>query len=123
MQKTEFITQSYFTARNDVRLKSAHYRIKKICNKRKLQNIATNHSTDISYKDFMKIYIKHTSKPYSFLTIVTKLSTNGRYVLEKISLFFYKLALADKIKSLHDKIKAIEPQYNLDRETAKIILM
>ena len=72
MQKTEFITQSYFTARNDVRLKSAHYRIKKICNKRKLQNIATNHSTDISYKDFMKIYIKHTSKPYSMLTIVNK---------------------------------------------------
>ena len=123
MQKTEFITQSYFTARNDVRLKSAHYRIKKICNKRKLQNIATNHSTDISYKDFKEIYIKHTSKPYSFLTIVTKLPTNDRYVLEKISLFFYKLALADKIKSLHDKIKAIEPQYNLDRETAKIILM
>lgn len=58
MQKTEFITQSYFTAPNDDRLKSADCPITKICNKRKLQNIATNHSTDINYKDFKKIYIK-----------------------------------------------------------------
>lgn len=123
MQKTEFITQSYFTARNDVRLKSAHYRIKKICNKRKLQNIATNHSTDISYKDFMKIYIKHTSKPYSFLTIVSKLPARDPLRIGGNLLAFCKLTLADKIKSLNDKSKAKEPQYNLDRETAKLFPM
>ena len=76
MQKTEFIIQSDFTAPNDVRLKSAQCRITKICNNRKLQNIATNHSTDINYKDFTKIYIKNTRKPCFFLTIVTKLPTN-----------------------------------------------
>ena len=41
----------------------------KIYNKRELENIATNHSADVDYKDFMKIYRKCTSEPYSFLTI------------------------------------------------------
>ena len=45
----------------------------KIHYKNKLQNTATNHSADIDYKDFMKIYRKHTSKPYSTLTIDTRL--------------------------------------------------
>ena len=47
-----------------------------IRNKRELQKIATNRSADIGYKAFMKIYRKHTSKPYSFLTIDTTLPTD-----------------------------------------------
>ena len=50
------ITQSYFSVPKDVRLNSTHYLIMKINNKRELQNIAINHSADIDYKDFMKIY-------------------------------------------------------------------
>ena len=50
-----FITQSYFSVPKDVRLNSTHL-IMKINNKRELQNIAINHSADIDYKDFMKIY-------------------------------------------------------------------
>ena len=64
-----FITRSYFPLPKDIRLNSAHYLIMKIHNKRGLQNIATNHSADTDYKDFMKIYRKHTSKPCSLLTI------------------------------------------------------
>ena len=45
----------------------------KIYNKRELQNIASNHSADIGYNDFMKIYRKCTSEPYSSLTIDTTL--------------------------------------------------
>ena len=45
----------------------------KIHNKRELNNAATN---DIDYKNFMKIYRKCTSEPYSFLTIDTTLPTN-----------------------------------------------
>ena len=45
----------------------------KIHFKRELQNIATNHSADIDYKDFMKIYRKFTREPYSFWTIDTVL--------------------------------------------------
>ena len=51
-----FITQSYFSVPKDVRLNSTHYLIMKINNKKELQNIATNHSVGIDYKDFMKIY-------------------------------------------------------------------
>ena len=47
----------------------------KIYNKRELQ-IAINHSADIDYKDFMEIYKKCTSEPYSFLTIDTTLPAN-----------------------------------------------
>ena len=50
-----FITQSYFSAPEDVRLNSTHYLIMKINNKRELQNIAINHSAHIDYKDFVKI--------------------------------------------------------------------
>ena len=41
----------------------------KILNKRKLQQIAINHSLDISTKDFINIYRKCTGKTYSFLVI------------------------------------------------------
>ena len=51
-----FITQSYFSVPKDVRLNSTHYLIMKINNKRELQNIAINHSADIDYGDFTKIY-------------------------------------------------------------------
>ena len=39
----------------------------KIPNKRELQQIASNHSSDIDFKDFMKIYKKCTTEPCSFL--------------------------------------------------------
>ena len=45
----------------------------KINNKRELQNITINYSTDIDYKDFVKIYRECTKEPYSFLTIDTTL--------------------------------------------------
>ena len=61
-----FITQFYSPVSKDVRLNSIHYLIIKIQSKRVLQNIATNHSADIDYKDFLNIYRKHTRKPYFF---------------------------------------------------------
>ena len=51
-----FITQSYFKVPKHVRLNSAHFFIMKIPNKRELQQIALNHSSDIDFKDFIKIY-------------------------------------------------------------------
>ena len=72
-----FITQVYFSVPKDVRLNSTHYLIMKINNKGELQNIATNHSADIDYKDFMKIYRECTREPYSFLTIDTTLPSSN----------------------------------------------
>ena len=51
-----FVTQSYFSVPKDVRLNSTHYLIMKINNRKELQNIAINHSGDINYKGFVKIY-------------------------------------------------------------------
>ena len=62
-----FITQSYFKVPKDVRLNARHFFIMKIPNKRELQQIALNHSSDIDFKDFMKIYKKCTTEPYSFI--------------------------------------------------------
>ena len=62
-----FITQSYFKVPKDVGLNTSHFFIAKIPNKRELQQIAINHSSDISTKDFKSIYKKCTAEPYSFL--------------------------------------------------------
>ena len=62
-----FITQSYFKVPKDVRLNTSHFFIAKIPNKRELQQIAINHSLDISTKDFANIYRKCTAEPCSFL--------------------------------------------------------
>ena len=45
-------------------------------NRKELQNIAINHSEDIDYKDFMKIYRECTKETYSFFTIDTTLSAS-----------------------------------------------
>ena len=71
-----FITQSYFSVPKGVTLNSTHYLIMKISNRKELQNIAINHSADIDYKDFIKIYIECTKEPYSFLTIDTTLPSS-----------------------------------------------
>ena len=59
-----FITQLYFKVPKDVSLNSTHFFIMKIPNKRELQQIALNHSSDIDFKDFIKIYRKCTAEPY-----------------------------------------------------------
>ena len=55
-----FITQSYFSVLKDVRLNSIHYLIMTINNKIELQNITINHSADIDYNNFIKLYRKCT---------------------------------------------------------------
>ena len=72
-----FITQSYFSVPKEVRLNSTNYLIRKIHNKIELQQIAINHSADIDYRDFLKIYRNCTSETYSFLTIGTTLTADN----------------------------------------------
>ena len=71
-----FITQSYFFVPKDVRLNSVHYLIMKINNRKDLQNIAIDHSADIDYNDFARIYRECTRRTYSFLAIYTTLLTS-----------------------------------------------
>ena len=83
-----FTTQSYFKVPKDVRLNTTHFFIAKIPNKRELQQIAINHSSDISTKDFINIYRECTAKPYSFLVIDTTLASDNPLRFRKI-LFKY----------------------------------
>ena len=71
-----FITQSYFKVPKDVRLNSTHFFIMKIPNKRELQQIALNYSSDIDFKAFTKIYKKCSTEPYSFLVNDTTLPSD-----------------------------------------------
>ena len=72
-----FITQSYFKVPKDVRLNTTHFFIAKIPNKRELQQIAINLSSDINTKDYINIYRKYTAEPYSFLVNDTTLESNN----------------------------------------------
>ena len=48
----------------------------KIRNKRELQQIDLNHSSDIDFKDFIKIHKKCTAEPYYFLINDTTLPSD-----------------------------------------------
>ena len=72
-----FITQSHFKVPKDVRLNTTQFLIMKIPNKKELQQIAINFSSDIDFKDFVKIYNKCTDKPFSFLVNDTTFSPDN----------------------------------------------
>ena len=104
----------------DVRLNSTHF-ILKINNKRELENIAINHSADIGYKDFVKIYRECTKKkPFSFLTIDKTIpeSVHSRF-RKKPFRPFIKMKSTDELKIFDDKIDANQARYDLAREAAK----
>ena len=86
-----FITQSYFSVPKDVRLNSTHYLIMKMNNKKELRNIAFNHTADIDYKDFMKIYRECIKEPYSFLTNDTMLPASDPLRFRKYLFHSYKI--------------------------------
>ena len=62
----------------------------KINNRKELQNIAINHSVDIDYKDFLKIYRECTRESYTFLTIDTTLPASDPWRFRKNLLPTYK---------------------------------
>ena len=75
-----FLTQSYFSVPKDVRLNCTHCVIFRISNKRELQTISINFSSDIDYKDFIKIYQNCTKEPFDFLTIDIAKSTDKKFI-------------------------------------------
>ena len=88
----------------------------KIPNKREIQQIAFNHSSDIDFKDFMNLYKKCTEKPFSFLVIDATLASDN--------LSRFRKNLSERIKKLimktDDKIRDEKLQYDINREAAKI---
>ena len=61
----------------NIGLKSTHCFIIKILNKRELQQIAFNHSSDIDFKEFMNFYKKCAAEPYSFLVVDATLASGN----------------------------------------------
>ena len=49
----------------------------KIPNKRELQQIASNHLSDIGFKDFMKLYKDYNKEPYQFLVNDTTFASDN----------------------------------------------
>ena len=88
----------------------------KIANKRELQQIALNHSSDIDFKDFMKIYKKWWAEPYSFLVNDTTFPSDDPLRFKKNLLGQYII----KIMTVEDQIKDEKLQYDINREAAKI---
>ena len=72
-----FNTQLYFKAPKDARLNTNDLFITKSLSKRELQQIAINYSPDISTEDFVNIYRKCTTEPYSFFVNSTTLASDN----------------------------------------------
>ena len=103
----------------DVRLNSTHFFIIKIPNKKELQQIALNHSSDIDFKNFIKIHRKCTAEPYSFLVNDTTLSSD--YYLR-----FRKKILKEiynKIMIIDDQIEDEKLQDDINREAEEILAL
>ena len=80
-----FISQSYIKVPKSIRLIAIHYFIMKIPNKRELWQIASNHSSIIGFKNFMKLYKDYTKEPYSFLVNVKLYQQIIHYDLQRSS--------------------------------------
>ena len=55
----------------------------KIPKKRELHQIASNHLSDIEFKDFMKLYKDYTKEPHSILVNDTTLSSDNPFQFRK----------------------------------------
>ena len=86
-----FITHSYFAVPKDVRRKSTHFFI--FPNKRKLEEISINNSSDNDYKDFINLYKK-------FKTMFLLIDCYYSYVRQ--SLTFQRECFRKNIKTNHD---------------------
>ena len=81
-----FVSQYYFKVPNDTRLKVTQDFITKTPNKREIQQILLKDSSDIEFKDFMKLckdYIKKT--PFSVLVNDTTLTLNNPLTITSIN--------------------------------------
>ena len=112
-----FITQLYFKVSKDVRLNSTHFFFMKIPNERELQQISLNHLSDINSKDFIKIYKKFTSEPYSFIANDATLASDNPLRFRK------NLSIYNKIMAIDDQIRDGKLQYDINRKAAKILAL
>ena len=112
------ISQSYFKVPKIIRLNATHCFIMKIPGRRKPQQIASNHLSDIEFKYSMKLRKSYTKEPFSFLVNDSTLPPDNLLRFRKNVL--KKTTFSKKIKTINNKIEQNKAQCDLDEETAKI---
>ena len=72
-----FKSHCYFKVSKTIKFNATHCFITKIPYKKELQGIGPHHSSEIDFKDFMKLCKEYTKEPYSFLVNDTTLSSDN----------------------------------------------
>ena len=74
-----FILKSYFAGPKNIRLNSTHYFVVKISNKRKLQKIPFNHSSDIDFQELMILYKRVLQNHVLFSLSILSAENSSRF--------------------------------------------
>ena len=72
-----FISNFFLKEPKPIRINVTNYFITKIPNKRKLHQIASNHLSDLKFKDFMKFCKDCAKQPYLILVKDTTLASDN----------------------------------------------
>ena len=102
-----FISQSYFEVPKTIRLNATQHFIMKIPNKRELQQISSNQSSEIDFKDIMKVYKDYTEETYSLLVNDTTLSSDNPLRFRKNFRVLVRKSIQLIIKSSKTKLNTI----------------
>ena len=74
-----FILKSYFAGPKNIRLNSTDYFVVKISNKRKLQKIPFNHSSDIDFQELMILYKRVLQNHVLFSLSILSAENSSRF--------------------------------------------
>ena len=93
----------------------------KIPNKRELQQIALNHSSDIDFEDFIKTYRRCTAELYSFLVNDTALSSDDPLRFRKNSRI--KLEMKNYNMILIERLQKYQVYHPVESMSMNILLV
>ena len=93
-----------------IRIHATHDFIMKVPSKRELQEIPSNHSSDIDFACFLKRYKDYTNEPYSILVGDATLSSNNRLIFRKK--LIKKIVLVRKLKQSISKLNKAKLNMN-----------
>ena len=84
-----------------------HCFIMKILNKEELQQIESNHLSNIEFKSFMKLYKDYANKPFSFSMNNANLSSDNHLRFRNNLL---KMTATERINNINNKIEKSKAQ-------------
>ena len=87
-----------------------------------LQQIAFNHTAEIGFKDFINLYKKCTSKPYSFLVIDTSLASDNSPRFRKNLLEKLKKLIMTIVNKIRDEKQQVARREQRSSKNISIII-